>query len=299
MFEFKAEQKTFDIGKVKIGGHPGQRPVVLIGSIFYNGHKIVTDQEKGEFDKAKAEELINQQDTLSDKTGNPCIVDVVLSFPSNTKYLEFVASKTDSPMLLDGVTVRERLVGLDYVKEVGLQDRIIYDSFMPDYKEEEIEKFRESGVKSALLLASYMKDFSSEGRIMSVNDILLPAAQKAGVEKPLVDTCTIDVPSFGQACKAIDHLKSELGYPTGSGSHNAVSTWRGLEAKMGKEAIKPVVASIITATAAIGADFVLYGPIKDATVVFPAVAMLDAAFSQLWVEKKFKISKEHPRYKIA
>ena len=40
MFKFKTPQKIFQIGKVKIGGQPGQLPTVLIGTIFYEKHKI-------------------------------------------------------------------------------------------------------------------------------------------------------------------------------------------------------------------------------------------------------------------
>ena len=54
MFEFTAEQKVFDIAGVKVGGKPGENPSVLIGSMFFRGHKIVSDPEKGIFDKAKA-----------------------------------------------------------------------------------------------------------------------------------------------------------------------------------------------------------------------------------------------------
>ena len=42
MFTFENEQKVFEIAGVKIGGQPGAFPTVLIGSIFYDKHKIVT-----------------------------------------------------------------------------------------------------------------------------------------------------------------------------------------------------------------------------------------------------------------
>ncbi|MEM2630161.1 MAG: tetrahydromethanopterin S-methyltransferase subunit H, partial [Candidatus Bathyarchaeia archaeon] len=76
MYQFKNEQKIFEIGKVKVGGIPGERPTVLIGSIFYAREKIVIDHKKGEFDKDKAENYIKMQEEYSDKTGNPHMVDV-------------------------------------------------------------------------------------------------------------------------------------------------------------------------------------------------------------------------------
>ncbi|MEA3323799.1 MAG: tetrahydromethanopterin S-methyltransferase subunit H, partial [Euryarchaeota archaeon] len=51
MFRFDKEQKVFDLGGTTIGGQPGEYPTVLFGSMFYNRHKIVTDEDKGVFDK--------------------------------------------------------------------------------------------------------------------------------------------------------------------------------------------------------------------------------------------------------
>jgi len=49
MFKFDKEQKVFDLGGTTIGGQPGEYPTVLFGSMFYNRHKIVTDEDKGVF----------------------------------------------------------------------------------------------------------------------------------------------------------------------------------------------------------------------------------------------------------
>ena len=55
MFGFESPQRIVEVGGVKIGGNPGERPPVLIGTIFYNGHKIILDEHKGEFDRGEAE----------------------------------------------------------------------------------------------------------------------------------------------------------------------------------------------------------------------------------------------------
>ena len=298
MWNFKAEQKKFEIAEQKIGGLPGERPVTLIGSIFYHRHKIVRDENTGEFDKKAAEDLINLQQTFSDKTGNPCMVDVVgANSDSMRKYLDFVASITEIPILLGGTSDKVRMDCLAFVRESGLSDRIVYNSIVPESKEEEFLKIQESGVKAALFLAISFKIFTSTGRIDAVREIL-PKVSRSGIEKLIVDTCVVDVLSLGQACNAIFKVKNEFGLPSGCGAHNAIATWKGLKTKMGKQATKPSLASVITSTVAAGADFVLYGPIEDAEYIFPAIAVVDAAYSQLAVEKKIKINKDHPRYKI-
>lgn len=47
MFKFDKKQEVFEIGGVKFGGQPGEYPTVLVSTMFYARHKIVTDEDKG------------------------------------------------------------------------------------------------------------------------------------------------------------------------------------------------------------------------------------------------------------
>ena len=58
MFESENGQKIAEIGNIKIGGESSEYPFVLIGSMFYHGHKVVKDDRAGEFDSATAEQQI-------------------------------------------------------------------------------------------------------------------------------------------------------------------------------------------------------------------------------------------------
>ena len=298
MWNFKAEQKVFQIGGISIGGIPGQRPVVLVGTLFYHGHKIVKDENAGTFDEAAAEALVKAQDEMSDKTGNPAMIDVVAaSIPAMKTHLEFVADLTKSPLMIDSPSAEIRAVGLAHAKEQGILDRVVYNSINPSSKPDELKTIQSSGVSSSVLLAYNMKDFSTAGRISAIKE-LVSKRQEFGIEKPLIDTCVLDLPTLGSALRAMYELKDELGFPAGCGAHNAVSLWKGLKSKMGEQAVKPCLASVNAASAAVGADFILYGPIDDAKVVFPAVAMVDTAYSQLLIEKRIQIPRTHPRYRI-
>jgi tetrahydromethanopterin S-methyltransferase subunit H len=298
LWNFKAEQKTFEIGRISIGGVPGQRPVVLVGTLFYHGHKVVKDQNTGTFDEAAAEALVKAQDEMSDKTGNPAMIDVVgASVPGMKKYLEFVVDRTETPLMIDSPSAEIRGAGLAYAKEQGILDRVVYNSITPSSKPDELKMVQESGVSSSVLLAYNMKDFSTAGRTTAIKE-LVNKRQEFGIEKPLIDTCVLDLPTLGSALRAMYELKDELGFPVGCGAHNAVALWKGLKTKMGEQAVKPCLASVNATSAAVGADFILYGPIDDAKVVFPAVAMVDAAYSQLPIEKRIQIPKTHPRYRI-
>ena len=300
MWQPKSKQKQVKVGKVSIGGMLGENPTVLVGSIFYHRQRSLDFQEEtGEFNRDKAEELIKTQEEFSDKTGLPCILDVVL--PSKrwiSRVLDFVASVTSAPIFLDAPSAEVRVAGLEYAKQAGILDNCVYNSLNPESKSLEYDKITETGIKSAVLLAFNTKSMTVTGRIEAIKQ-LLPKAIQRGIEKILIDTCVLDVPTLGSAFKAILELKNELGYPTGCGAHNAIDTWKGLRTKMGLQAVKPCTAVANTLTIAAGADWILYGPIEDAPYVFPAVAMVNSAFAQLLMEKGKMPSAAHPIFKIA
>ena len=298
LLEFAAEQHTFSIGGTQVGGVPGARPTVLVGSAFYHGHNILIDEEQGICDAEEAEKRIRSQDEFSQLTGNPCMLDVVGATPKAIqKHLGFAAGVTSAPLLVDGTTSDVRLAGLGYAAEAGLVDRIVYNSIQPEIDERELTAIQEAGVTSAILLTYCLRDFSAKGRVQAVRD-LLPKLHDAGIRNLMVDTCVLDLATLGQALSAMFDIKQEFGLPVGGGVHNAVAVWKGLKTKMGEQAEKPCMASALAVSVAVGADFVLYGPVEDAKYAFPAIAMVDTSLSQLIVEKGGRPQKDHPRFRI-
>jgi tetrahydromethanopterin S-methyltransferase subunit H len=182
MWQPESEQKKFTVGKVMIGGRPAENPTVLIGSVFYHKQKRIDfKEETGEFCRDECERLLKLQEEFSDKTGLPCMLDVVL--PSKRwvgRVVDFVASVTDSPMLLDAASAEIRVAALGYVKEAGLLDRCVYNSLNPESKKMEYERIREAGLKAALLLAYNTRDLTSKGRVDALKQ-LLPQAVEYGV----------------------------------------------------------------------------------------------------------------------
>ena len=79
-----------NVAGVKFGGQCGELPSVLCGTIFYHGHKIVEDEERGVFDHAAAERLISRQAELSEETGYPSVLHLYArSTPAFERYLDF------------------------------------------------------------------------------------------------------------------------------------------------------------------------------------------------------------------
>jgi len=299
MFKFKKEQKIFDIAGVKVGGQPGQLPTVMIGSIFYHKHKIVKDERKGEFDKAKAEELLKREEEISDKTGNPRIVDVCCSWPEAfEKFIDFVADTIDGPFTLDGTTAEVRIAGARYVGNVGLSDRVVYNSVTPHIKEEEITAIKEAKIKSAILLTLNTKNPTVSGRLQ-VLDELLTIAQKAGIEKYLVDTTVLDIPDPGPVSKAVYLVKEKYGLPAGAGTHNAVDRWKERrKLDQTRYLLASSVANVFPIS--VGADFILYGPIENSSNAYFYCALADT-YVAYCVRQEFGIrplTKDHPLFKI-
>jgi len=302
MLKFETEQKIFQIGKIQIGGQPGQLPTVLIGTIFYERHKIVKDMEKGIFDKEAAEQLIRTHEELSERTGVPCMIDVVGVTPTAIlKYLDFVAEKTEMPILIDSTSAEVKIAGIKHANEVGLADRVVYNSITHHVTQEELDAIRENNIKAAVILTYNPHNVWPKGRIELLKGNgskkgLLALAEEAGIEKPLVDTAVLDVPTL--AAEAVKLVRNEFGLPAGGAPANAVLEWKRVK-EISPDAKKVCMANAVTAMQYAGANFLLYGPIRYAPTIFPAVAMADAIIAySARLKGVSPRTKDHPLFNI-
>lgn len=300
MFRFNSKQMTFDIGGVKVGGEVGENPTVMIGSIFYMGDKIVSDEKAGVFDKEKARELISKVEEMSERTGLSAMLDVVCTYAETARgYLEFVTDATYMPILIDAVSEEAAATGLESAKELGIIDRTVLNSVNPETREKVYEKIKETSLKAALLLTYSTKAIISSKERINLLEAMIPKVKAAGVEKMLVDTVVIDIATLGLACKAIREVKERFGLPAGCGAHNAISSWKTLKEKKDKTLTLTCSSVANGLPIALGADFVLYGPISDAAYVFPAIGLIEAAFGQALMEEGKRLNTTHPRFRIA
>ena len=298
MFDYSVKQKTYDIHGVKIGGEPGVVPTVMVGSMFYNKDRNVSDSSKGIFDKAKSLEEIRGAEEMSEMVGLPSVIDLIAETSVAARnYLDFVVESTEMPIFLDVVSEKEQAEALRYAAEIGVVDRIILNSLNPHTGEELYEAIRDAKLKSAVLLTHSTRYILNSNKEPLVEE-LVPKAEAAGIENILIDTAVLDIPTLGITAKAIDMIKDKYGYPCGCGAHNALSSWKRLKKKYTLDAQTMVKGVIDAMPTIIGADFVLFGPLKNASMHYPAVAMIEAAYSQLMMEKGVRPDKNHPRYRI-
>ncbi len=299
MSKFETEQKTYTIGNVTVGGQPGQNPTVLIGSIFFGKHRIVSDPVKGIFDKDKALLQLEQEARLSAATGNPRFIDPIgETAEAIIRYIEFLAEHSDAPILVDSPYQEARLEALRYFAGSPIIERLVYNSIAEDYTEDEIVCLRQCGVKHAIVLAFSTSALMPKDRIKLLKDMLLPVAERAGIENIMVDTGVLDLPSVSWAAEAIREVKNEFGFPAGCAPANALFVWE-KKRKQGPAAFQAAASAVLGMTQQFGADFVLYGPMRFAPWVYPACAATDAMTAYAGRFSGVRpATKNHPLYKI-
>jgi len=299
MFKFTSKQKVYNIAGVEIGSQQGERPTVLIGSIFFAGHRVVHDPVKGLFDKDDAKALLDKEAEVSAATGNPRIIDVIGdTSEALINYVEFVAEHTSAPILVDSPLQKVRLETIRHFAGSEVVPRLIYNAIAEDHTDEELACLRECGVKSTVVLAFSTKAMKPEAKLRLLQDDLLPAAKQAGIENILVDAGVMDVPSISWVSLAIRKVKEKLGYPAGCAPANAIYTWKKM--KVQSTPVFQAAASVVFAMPRLlGADFVLYGSLQNAPWVYPAVATMDGLIAYAGrMDGLWPVTQEHPLYKV-
>jgi tetrahydromethanopterin S-methyltransferase subunit H len=299
-FKFNTEQKIYEIAKVKVGGQPGENPTFLIGSIFWLGQKMVSDANKGIFDAAVAEQIINTMQTQSDITGVPFGFDIVgtteLAFE---KYIDFVSKHSEAPLMLDAMSPKTRMAAATMAKKMGLSDRCFYNSVYKGVTDAELAVLKDSGIKMSIVLADDPKDTTLEGKMKVIVEALA-LAEKGGITKPLVDTAIpAFAPDMGTAVRTIPIMKEKYGHPTGLGSGNVVTTMGWVKANVAKEFRPGCRTSTNSIMQTVGANWLMIGPAEQAEWVFPAVAVTDSYIASAAGDLGTRpLEESHPIYKM-
>lgn len=302
MFVFKKEQKEFKIGHIKIGGQPGDNPTLLIGSIFHKGDSLIEDRKNLRFDRKKAKELIQIQEQLSRETGLPCMLDIVANSGDEFKaYIDFIAQVTELPFAIDAWMLKPKLEAAQYVQELGLMDRMLYNSltvWSEDLKRE-IREISEIGVKHLTLVPFDDQDLMPSGRITGLRR-LLEALHETQFESLLVDTSVMNIPATAISCLANLRIKEKFGLPVGSAPANASYMWKEGKEMWGKEGFAGIDSAVHSIAGVLWNDFLFYGPLTGAPRIFPAVATANAILATLRYGEDGYLSKRenHPLRKL-
>ena len=299
MHRYTLEQKVYAIGGVEVGGQPGERPMVLIGSIFFAGQRLVHDPERGLFDRDRAKALLDLEAEVSGATGNPRIIDVIgETSEALIRYIEFVSECTTSPILVDSPSQKVRMATMRHFAGSELMPRLVYNSIAEDHTDEELNCLRDCGAKSSVILAFSSKAMKPAAKLRLLQDNLLPAARQAGIENILIDAGVTDVPSVSWTSLSISDIKETMGYPAGCAPANAVYNWKTMKAR-GMPAFQAAASAVFSMPRLMGADFIFYGSLQNAPWVYQAIATIDGliAYGGRFSGVSVK-AREHPLYKV-
>ncbi len=304
MFSFSVEQKTCEIGGVKLGGLPGDYPTVIVPSIFQKGDRVFEGKRKEGFDEKRAEELLKTADKLSKETGIPCMADIVANTGEEfRRYVDFVTSVSDMPFCIDAWVMKPKLEGAAYCADKGLLDRMFYNSLTVWEKdiEKEIKEIADIGVKHVLLVAFDQEDQMPSGRITGTQR-LLDAIEKVGAkfESIIVDTSVMNGPATAFCSVANKLIKDKWGFPCASAPSNGSYMWKAAREMWGFKGWAGADAALEACASLMYHDMIFSGPMAGSTRIFPAVAMANAFLATLVFgeEKRLPKSKDHPLYKL-
>ncbi|MBU0894912.1 MAG: hypothetical protein KKF48_00150 [Nanoarchaeota archaeon] len=271
MFHFQTKPKICKIENWEIGGQPGEYSTVLFGGI-----RKITEKNK-----ETIIEGLRTQKTLSDNFNIPASVDLFIRRKEDIKTsLDFIAKQISEPFLLDlpwGELELKKDV-LEYVTKNNLQDRIIYNSINPLTDEGEVNLLKKHKIKSAILLASDITHPNADGSLNLLENRLVPYAKKANIENMLVDpgTKAFDNENMaGEVLRSIMVIKSETGLATGCAMINLIESWKYIKDKKDTPEYTNSIASANSLAQLMGADFLIYGPLKIAEHIFNSVKMTD------------------------
>ena len=129
---YALEQKVCNIGGLKVGGQPGENPPLLIGSMFQKGDLLIESRRECKFNRERARERIQEMECISRETGVPGMVAMVANTLDEIKaYVDFLVSVTNMPFAIDIWVQKTRLAVAHHLAELGIQDRVLYNSITP------------------------------------------------------------------------------------------------------------------------------------------------------------------------
>ena len=260
------------IGDTTIGGPFGAATGLLVGSIFYDKHSIVSDVVTGKFQKDRAERLIGSVDKICRRYGVQMALDVIAaSSEAMERYLEFISDRTRLPLLINSTEVEVRLAGLEAADRLGILDRTIYASLNEDTDDSELQALARKRPAAVMILAADLADTSPEGTCNIIESFFHPRLKEIGVKVPLVDVGTMDAPSIGLNLRQIQAVRERFGYPVGCAFSNCFPQWTGLN-QLGREWVNLSLAAALVACRGAGADYLHYGIIEKAAVAAHAAA---------------------------
>lgn len=254
------------IGNATIGGAPGARTSLVVGSIFYDKHSIVQDPFAGKFDKDRAAFLLDRVNKLSNIYGIQMALDIIAASPeAMERFLEFASTQTSLPLMINATEADVRITGLKTAARLGILDRIVYSSLNEDTEDAELEALGRYQPAGVMILASDINNPTPEGSCDMIKNYFQPMLKEINVAVPIVDLGTMDPPSIGLNIRQIQAVGERFGYPAGCAFSNCFPQWHSVN-RLGREWINLSLGAALVACRAAGAAYLHYGIVEKAAM---------------------------------
>lgn len=302
MFTLEKTQKVCRIGNMPVGGQPGENPPLMIASMFHNGDRILESRKKRKFDRNKARDYLLRQEELSDQTGIPALVAMVATSAEEMKtYIDFYLSVSDRPFGIDMWMEKARLEAIHYVAELGIQDKVLYNSITPWDKDipGQVAQLQNLKVNNVVVQVFDEKNQTPAGRVTSLQKMMDTIGEDS-FSTVLVDTSVMNLPAISFSALACKMIKEETGWPSGVAASNGTYMWKEAREMWGPEGFSAMNVSAQAISTVLWSDFLFYGPIVAAPKVFPAMASASLILATLAYDetKKLPANPQHPIYKF-
>ena len=274
----------------------------MIGSLFYPKHSLVHDRASGLVDERKLALVLREMDNARIATGTPAALMVYAETAQAMRsYVRLLSGITRLPLFIDSPAWRVRIEGVQEAEDMGISDRVVYNTLNAGTGLEEVSAMRQVGVHNAVALAFHPADLGVKGKIYLLEDGggLLPSglinlAKEAGVKNLLLDMAVLSAQqNAGSALRALMVAKSKWGLPSGCALHNAVESYPPLERLNDPKVYRNVDTAACTMPILAGADFVMFGPAEAARRAMYAASFADEMMEQAVADLHYQEEGSH------
>jgi len=246
---------------------------ILLGSMFYQGHDVILDADKGKIDESKAAARVANTQRLAEKYDVSFIMDIEIpSLRLASSIIDFVSRNTSCPLWISSFDAEMRLKACETAVARGLRDRIHYSTLNYMSTEAEFRAVADMGLKPVIQLFNPEDPFPA-GYMVKAEELLTQAtAAGTAVEDVILLPTVLDFGSIPLALSTIPRLKEKYDLPVCMTSVGPVYKWA---KDFSTETRRLLLASILTYTISAGADLVHMGSVKRAFITFPVLSLIN------------------------
>jgi tetrahydromethanopterin S-methyltransferase subunit H len=279
---------------IKVGFGSFKLPPVLIGTMFYQGQRLIDNNDITRFDKDKALKRIENHLQLSNQYKIPALIEISADTPdAMISYLKFYLDNFKPPFVLGG-TLDARISGVAYLYEHGYKsDDFIYNAISNLKNQKEKELFKEYEIQTAIILVLASPNMTSTQRFSYITDKTQPnnvslfeGLKELGVRYIWIDGGVVNLESLVHILETQKMISTAFKIPVGTAPN--LFLFKYSSPRLNLKFHTRYRRSSIMFIASWYSNFIFYGPIEDATECFSSAAQ-SFEFKRMCEEKNVNL----------